>query len=145
MPVQYCYDHCQAVVVDPVRCPARGGEDRRCGQCLYLNGKAPVPVNDERYACTCRGFFRIAHKQAARVGNFLYPFAAHIKTADFICRAKTVFQAAQETQRCLAVAFKLAYHVYKMFKGARSCDRAVFGYMPDQEYGDIQRFCTFDN
>ena len=64
----------------------------------------------------------------------------HLVNAQFRGAAEAVFLAAKHTIHIVLVALKLQYRVHDMLQHFRTCQRALFVDMPDDEEGDILLF-----
>ena len=115
-----------------------------------------MPIQCERHAGAfhgCRvGRIRAVSRQeqSGGIGDLFDAFTAHVETADFIGRAKTILHRSQHSQRSLAVAFELADHIDQMLQCARACNRTILGHMTNQKYWNVkclsgiyQRACHF--
>ena len=77
-------------------------------------------------------------EQSGGIGDLFDAFTAHVETADFIGRAKTILHRSQHSQRSLAVAFELADHIDQMLQCARACNRTILGHMTNQKILECQ-------
>ena len=66
----------------------------------------------------------------------------HLKHANLIGRAKTVFHAAQDTVRSMPVPFKIQYRIHHMLQYPRACHHAFFCHMAYNKYCYIHPFCN---
>ena len=68
------------------------------------------------------------------------PFLGHGKHADFIHRAKAVFDGANQAVRAVRVALKVQHRIDHVLQHARPGQCALFGHVADQDDGDARAF-----
>ena len=66
---------------------------------------------------------------------------AHLKYTNLTSRAKAVFKPTQNSQLSARVALEIKHHIDHVLKHSRTCDRALFGDVSDDENADILALC----
>ena len=67
----------------------------------------------------------------------LETLATHLKNSNLVCSAKTVLQATQNAVGVVAITLELKHHIHYMLQNLGACDRAIFGDVANDEYGDV--------
>ena len=156
MTVEHRDQHGDTAGVHAIDRTSRCGQHRRGDQSLYFDRQTAMPIQCERHTGAfhgCRvGRIRAVSRQeqSGGIGDLFDALTAHVETADFIGRTKTILHRSQHSQRGLAVAFELADHIDQMLQCARACNRTILGHMTNQKYWNVkclsgiyQRACHF--
>ena len=97
MAVQHRQQHGQPVLIEAQGHAARVGHVAIVHQRLYFNQHRPCPFPSGHYHAARDFFLSSRQEDRRRIGDFFQAFVGHAKHAQFVDRAETVFNRAQQT------------------------------------------------
>ena len=113
-----------------------GGRD----QGLHFDQQGPRPFHRRQDSGAGGVLSPLGQQHLRRVGDFDQALLMHLEQAQFVGRAKPIFDGPQDTVGIVPVALKGQHRVYHVFQNARPGQRAFFGDMADQEDGNAFAF-----
>ena len=110
-----------------------GAESRFGGERLNFDEHRARAFHERGDRRTRRAGRAAGEKRGGRIGDRLEPRSRHLKDADLIDRAKSVFDRAQNSGVERRLAFEIQNGIDDMFERLGSGDAAAFGHVAHED------------
>ena len=107
---------------------------------LNFHVHAPIAAFGRRNCRACRHTARFGKENLGVIVHALNAAVRHLEHAHLLCRAKAVFDGAEQLEIILGLSLEIEDGVHDMFQNLWPCKRAFLGDVADNEKGDIAGF-----
>ena len=125
-----------AVRIDPARGPPRRPDRARRDERLDLDEDRPAALECRRDDAAGRRLVVLREERPGRVGHLRHAGLAHLEDPDLLGRTEPVLRGANESERCVALAFQGEDRVDEMLERLRPGQRAVLRDVADEDDRD---------